>query len=1036
MRMSNSVALRGRQSFAVIAIRATASALAGLLFCGFANAQQGDGESIEEIVVSGTRQSIQSTISIKRNDTRIADGLSAVDIGDLPALSIGEALETITGAASHRENGGATEISIRGLGPFLSATHFNGREATNGSGDRAVNFSQFPSELMNKLVIYKTQDASMIEGGVAGVIELGTLRPLDYNSRRFQASAKGNWNPDQQNINDSLNGDFGHRGTLSYVDQFDLSSGARIGVSLGYETSNISQPEAEVRSSSPSGTSRFACINEPNVLWEGYFGSSTDDCEDQVSAAPYPPRNADDTPADNQGYNNQVDPNTGLPYSDGLAWAFAPSSRGYRQNDTSDERDAFFGAFQFQPNDKLDINLDLQVSERIQAEQRHDLNFANQKRQTVGITGPALVVSPTGAVTSWLGQTAIESNSEIYSREEDYIGGGLAFDIEVSDRFTLFLDASFSETTRIEQQISLRTQSDDQDIYGNDTPAEDSNLGDGGYRPIVGWNFDTGIAQYSIFDFDVTNPELFSDEYRVRIDSDVDRTHTATALRADFELRDLGWGSVSGLQGGLRLSDQEYLNLGPTRFTTGNLDDSSQEERDTIVAINEACRNSAFPESGFLSAVGKGDLVTNIDSSTGQPTSGTGSEWATFDTRCVMDRILDYQGTEFAYPDQPRESPNTTDVTETTLAAYLMATFDTGRVSGNFGIRVVNTEVESVGWRTEYEIITDGGGFLSMQPVPGADLERVAVKDDYTEVLPSFNLVMDLTDEVLMRAAIYRGISRADLSDLGYSRSFAVNTADDITDVNDLITNVSGFGNPFTQPLPSWNGDFAIEWYPNEDSILAATVYAKRFEAGFEQVRTTETFIVDGVPVDADFTVSETSDKSSELYGIEVTAAHHFSNLPGIWGGLGGKISYNYAHSNFQFEDSLYGRVQVRDDLGDIVSETARIVAPGNVPGFSEHVFSGQVYWEIGAFDLQMIYKYRSEYFQPYTSNGTRLRYIGDVGVWEARASYRINDYIRLSVEGINLFDEPKSQYFFVQDDLGEVNSYGPRYFFGLQAKW
>ena len=62
----------------------------------------------------------------------------------------------------------------------LSATTFNGRMATNGSGDRSVNFSQFPSELMNKLAIYKTQDASLIEGGVAGLIELETLRPLDY----------------------------------------------------------------------------------------------------------------------------------------------------------------------------------------------------------------------------------------------------------------------------------------------------------------------------------------------------------------------------------------------------------------------------------------------------------------------------------------------------------------------------------------------------------------------------------------------------------------------------------------------------------------------------------------------------------------------------------------------------------------------------------------------------------------------------------------------------------------------------------------
>ena len=102
-------------------------------------------DSTEVIEVKGIRQTIQDSISIKRLSTSIVDGLSADDIGDLPALSIGEALETLTGASSHREQGGATEISIRGLGPFLGSTVFNGREAANGSGDRSVNFSQFPS---------------------------------------------------------------------------------------------------------------------------------------------------------------------------------------------------------------------------------------------------------------------------------------------------------------------------------------------------------------------------------------------------------------------------------------------------------------------------------------------------------------------------------------------------------------------------------------------------------------------------------------------------------------------------------------------------------------------------------------------------------------------------------------------------------------------------------------------------------------------------------------------------------------------------
>tara|TARA_A200000113_G_scaffold30862_1_gene25689 strand:+ start:319 stop:1392 length:1074 start_codon:yes stop_codon:yes gene_type:complete len=316
--------------------------------------EEAAAEDVEVIDVVGSRRTIQDQISIKRESTTVVDGLSAEDIGDLPALSIGEALESITGAASHRENGGATEITIRGLGPFLSATHINGREATNGSGDRSVNFSQFPSELVKKVAIYKTQDASMIEGGVAGVIALETVAPLDYGKQRIQSEIKGNYNPDEGNVDNSLHSNLGYRGTISYVDQFEFSNGSALGISVGAQRQDITQPEAEYRSSSPTGSSLWACLNDPTNTNEGFFRSSAGDCEDQVSGS------------SNQGYNTEIDPETGEAISAGSPYAWTGSSRSYRQNETSDERDAFFLALQFQPNNAWDINTDFQYSNRLQ----------------------------------------------------------------------------------------------------------------------------------------------------------------------------------------------------------------------------------------------------------------------------------------------------------------------------------------------------------------------------------------------------------------------------------------------------------------------------------------------------------------------------------------------------------------------------------------------------------------------------------------------------------------------------------------------
>ena len=174
---------------------------------------------------------MQSTIDIKRTSTQIVDGLSSDEIGDIPALSIGDALETITGATSHQENGGATELSVRGLGPFLGTTVVNGREATNGGGNRAVNFSIFPSEMFNKIAIHKSQSAEYIEGAVSGQVHLDTKKPLVYGKRLLQADIKAAHSPDESNITGGQ--DFGSRATFAYIDQFEFDSGARLGVSLG-----------------------------------------------------------------------------------------------------------------------------------------------------------------------------------------------------------------------------------------------------------------------------------------------------------------------------------------------------------------------------------------------------------------------------------------------------------------------------------------------------------------------------------------------------------------------------------------------------------------------------------------------------------------------------------------------------------------------------------------------------------------------------------------------------------------------------------
>nr|WP_083332580.1 TonB-dependent receptor [Hyphomonas sp. Mor2] len=1074
---------------------------AALPLAGLAMAQEdvtevsSDAEETREldvVTVTGTRQVIQDSIALKRSNTQIVDGLSAEEIGDIPALSIGEALENVTGVASHRENGGATEVSIRGLGPYLSSTVVNGRAATNGSGDRSVNFSQFPSELINKLAVFKTQDASQIEGGVAGQIQLETLRPLDFGKQRFQFDLKGNYNPDQQNIDNSLAGDLGYRGTLSYVDQFELDELGSLGISLGFQQSDISQPEAESRQTGPTSNSRPACLitngafpitqdtNGEDVTGFSNNPERDDDCDDVNDSAAINSAGVSGLTdrGTTEGFNTTINPNTGLAFDAGIPFVFAPSQRHYRQNDTRDQRDAFFGQLQWEPNERWDINFDMQWSERSQQELRSDLTFNGGRRNdtSLNVAGTSttsldsLITNGNGGILRAITDNSIEVQGGDFERVETYLGGGLNVEHEVNDRLTLSVDLSHSNTERTERAWEFRIQSD--------------------ISPVIEYDLRGGdVPVYRLYDevFDVNDPANYVDRLRVRIDNDRLRENTINALRfdADYKLD----GFFTNLEAGIRYAEQDYLELpggtdsgDPFNVTSGrfsfeieNNTDLNINNRqvvdgdgtattglasnwvDIIAATNTACYQPFREGNEFLDNLRPGDLITNIDDS-GNVISSTNS-WATFDARCVaetavgsLNNILDQINLAIAdrgdvsgslgllsaaIPSLVEENSRTIDVKETTTAFYMMANYETEiggfPVSGNVGGRLVQTEVEATGYRPDLTVTNTNGVFT----IAEGNLTAVSASHDYTEFLPSAIAIIELAPDKLVRLGAFRAMSRPDPADMGFGRTInVIGDDEDATSVDGLIQNVVAAGNPAIDPLMSWNLDAGFEWYPNDDTILAVSGYYKSFQGGFANTIVNETYDLNGTPVTFPVAVQQTSDDTSSLYGLEITAAHTMSYLPGLWSGLGGKVSYNYVDSDFEFEDSRYGDQFVVQLDGSISQIADGILDPGGLPGLSENTLSAQAFWGYRDFDVSVTYKYRDEYFQPFVSDGTRLRFVGDVGVWEARASYNLTDNLRLSVEAINLGSEPKEQYAFTNDDLYEVNDYGPRIFFGLRGRF
>ncbi|MBX9708851.1 MAG: TonB-dependent receptor [Caulobacteraceae bacterium] len=915
-----------------------------------------DATTVEEVVVTGIRAAIQSSIERKRDETVVADVLSAEDIGDLPALSIGEAIETITGASTHREKGGASEIAIRGLGPFLGAATFNGREATNGSGDRSVNFNQFPSELINTVAIYKTQRADFVEGGVAGIVNMETIQPLDFGRRRFQIEGRALYAGYDDRLND--NAGVGWRGTASYIDQFEIEGLGELGVSLGVQSLEGTNPEELFTSSST-----WVACNGTQVV------AVTSNCTSV-------------TPA-------QV--------ASGTPYYLSAGSRTFRQFVENDQRDAIFAALQWRPNDQLEIALDYQNSQRTYTEERNDLNFSETLRGAGN-----RVVTGDGVLLAYTGNSTIESTPTYRIRDEQYEGGGLRLTWMPTDRLTLETDLSYSSTLRTEMDRQVRLRSSATDINGAVVPGVIN-----GQR--VAYSFDVqgrdipGIVVNPVYD--LTDHDNFSAAARLRRDDSI-RDNEISAVRFDgtYELADYGF---TRLKAGLRLSELSYRDN----------DDRVEINITTVATIrnaNLACR-TAFPQSDFLR----------------NANGNTIDRWATFDALCLFEA---FTGLNDTGPNADRRAIGDRDVTEETQAAYVLGEFDSELfglpVTGNVGLRYVRTEVTSIGLRSGLNVVNNPDGTIRL--VSSGQFESQAINGSSEAWLPSLNANFALKDDLQLRLGLFRAMSRPDPSALGAGRTFNLESGNAFTSVDDAIASITANGNPRTEPLLSWNGDLSLEWYPNEDSIFSAAVYIKQFNGGFIPALVNETYTIGGQTVTIPVVQDVTTDENSILTGFELTAAHRFSNLPAPFDGIGFKVSYNYADSDYETQDLRLGD-QINPATGIV---TPGIVEPAGIFGLSEHVFSGSLYWEIGPVELQGIYKYRTDYYQKFVGAPSQNRYIRDTGVFDFRATYRVNSNLSFSFEGSNLNDEPRIHDMPILGSIREYNTYGPRYYLGARYRF
>ena len=843
------------------------------------------------------------------------------------------------------------------------------------------------------------------------------------------------------NINNNAR-DVGHRLTGSYVDQFNFGDGQRLGISIGGQTRRTPIAEQEARSTSNFEGCTLSLIAS--------FAGDLDNCDQEG-------QRAEDT-----------DPVTGDRIGVTEDFVLTSSSRELRQQVTDDQRDSIFGAIQYQPNDRIDINLDAQYSKRDTFEERNIIliNAREILAPGLGLPGFELTTAPDGSLRTATTFNGAEHQSETQDRFEDYIGLGGSIGFDVTDRLNLFVDASYSETERTNEIVETRLR----------TPNLTAGIG------IL--QNGSEAQQFTLLDFDINDPNNFArgdsdgSDLRVREDLDAEVSYDISAIRADLTYDfDNSW--LTQLKAGARFSSQNFTDVPRIRRQTDgddlssgafassfNGEDITVTDGDIFLSgggdfgttVANACANETFPETNFLDGETNGNLFTNIDNNGNVIEAGTGNTFFTTQTGCLANAFLGRAIDIPTLADLGVDSLVTSSITELvdyeeeTIAAYLQADFETSfdglPVRGNIGARIVNTDTTSRGLRSEFETERDAEDLLLDVVAVGTgssssalDFEEVVGNQDYTEILPSLNLIVDVNEDLLLRGAVFRALSRPSPRDLGFGRNFSTGNPDeeDIGEeeltVEDFVSNVQANGNPFIDPFLSWNFDAAVEWYPNPDTIVAIGAYYKVFDGELQTIAQQETFVIDGEDVTVPVEVRAIGENSSKIYGFETTVSHAFDYLPGLWSGLGFKASYNFADSDFETQDGNFGEVTQFDSDGNPTVLSA-IIPPVSLQGLSRHTASGQLYYNIGKLDLTGIVKHRSRYFQPGTSNPTTIRLIDTATTVDARASYKLNDNIKLSLEGTNLTNEARTHLNPTEDNFAELNVYGPRYTLGLTAKF
>lgn len=1021
------------------------------------SATAGDGAVI---VVSGFRASLENAQNVKRNADTVVDAITAEDIGALPDRSVAEALQRVPGvnigrfektSDPDRFSVEGTGVIIRGL-PYVRS-ELNGRDIFSANGGRSLSFEDVSPELVGRVEVYKNATADMIEGQIAGLVNLVTRKPLDNPGLNIAGSIEGNygdlreeWSPTFNILaSDTFEGDFGTFGLQVAYSNSRLKSRT--------DASQVADPC--YRNADLSG----GCLRVFDVN-SGGFGDTPNFTPDN-----FPPAGA----------------------------VIVPQYAGVRTTDLDRDREAISAIGQFESYDgRLRMTLEYLRSETSFFTEE----FALLGRMDDGIASPearpgtSFTYDENGRFVSGIltdnvgdayanpfGRGGIPLDALRFLRDTKSVTQDFSYDVdmELSDRLRANVEAQYI-TSNLKRDSVFGATSTWADIaldLSGDTPDVQFLAPEGSPTDY----FSSGFYTYYWFGLDSrenNDGELLSFRGDLEYDLSDDGLFRTAKFGARWSERDRTtrntnfstWGNLSapwaGRAGCAPWGAGPNCPFVPGRFYTGL---PGQES-----AIGGGAFVDEFPgfsqlRSPFGNGFQRGQAGTPIpngsayfygsDDFLADYLAGiTNEEWdeLTRFSQTPNAGNLGVNGRFYTNPVTGEETQcdpfcpfEVSELTEFTTAAYGRIDFEKyfgdWTMSGNIGLRYVKTRIEQssvVGFEqpgTLFDNPANGGngdGIVQVSEVvdacsrpgaPGASRpycdftpERQAefaalvtgeVIPDNRDIkfdhwLPAFNIRFDSGTGVVLRGAVSKAISRPDLNNFIANGTFSAAGNPNQGPLLGLSS-----GNRGIRPVESWNYDLSAEWYFDDVGSLTAAIFMKDID-GIVTIGTgVQTYTApSGTSADVIIT-GPANDIDGTLKGFEIAYQQTYDFLPGLLSGLGSQISYTYVDGgNFP-----------NPEISGIGSPSVAGVGPLNggpfvglqpLAGISEHTINATLFYEKGPFAARAAYNWRSEFlltprddifpFSPIWQEST--------GQLDASIFYDVTEFLKLGVQGVNLLDE------------------------------